>query len=258
MNREAVPAVAQLKGLRILDVGCGGGLLSESLARLGANVVGIDPSQSNIEVARNHSASTLGSLANREGSYVGSIEYRCTTIEDMARADEKFDVICALEVIEHVEDLPTFLKSISSCLKDGVMDETSGDIVQPSSIFISTINRTSKSYALAILGAEYLMRKIPIGTHDWRKFVTPSELDSLIASNNMKRLEIKGLVPEVVEAGRFAVDSLLNRKTSDQKVCKYNPDLRVVLDSVLNGPTSSWCLSEDDIDVNYIIHGVKK
>lgn len=146
-----------LKGRRILDIGCAAGLLSEPLARLGAHVVGADPSEANIEVARLHAEQ--GGLA---------IDYRCTTAEALADAGEAFDMVLAMEVIEHVTDVQLFLKRCAEMVKpDGLM-------------VVATLNRTLKSFALAIVGAEYILGWLPRGTHQWDKFVTPNELEIAI------------------------------------------------------------------------------
>jgi 2-polyprenyl-6-hydroxyphenyl methylase/3-demethylubiquinone-9 3-methyltransferase len=143
-----------LAGLRILDIGCGGGLLSEPLARLGADVVGADPSETNIDIARLHAANS--GLR---------IDYRCTTAEALSAAGERFDVVLAMEVVEHVADLKLFIGCCAA-------------MVQPKGLMIvATINRTIKSFALAIVGAEYVLRWLPRGTHQWDKFVTPNELE---------------------------------------------------------------------------------
>jgi 2-polyprenyl-6-hydroxyphenyl methylase/3-demethylubiquinone-9 3-methyltransferase len=143
-----------LAGLRILDIGCGGGLLSEPLARLGAAVVGADPAVANIEAARLHAAES--GIA---------VEYRATTAEELAAAGERFDVVLAMEVVEHVADVNLFVKLAAG-------------MVKPSGLMIAaTINRTLKSFALAIVGAEYILRWLPRGTHRWDKFVTPNELE---------------------------------------------------------------------------------
>src|SRR5581483_10847552 len=143
-----------LKGLRMLDIGCGGGLLSEPLARLGAEMVGADPSAMNIEAARAHAAAS--------GL---EIDYRCTTAEALADAGERFDVVLAMEVVEHVADVPLFVRRCAEMVKpDGLM-------------IAATINRTLKSFALAIVGAEYILRWLPVGSHSWDKFVTPNELE---------------------------------------------------------------------------------
>src|SRR5579862_2611394 len=146
-----------LAGLRILDIGCGGGILSEPLARLGASVVGADPSASNIAVAQHHA--TQAGLA---------IDYRSTTAEALAEAGESFDVVLAMEVVEHVADVGLFV-------------DLAGAMVRPGGLLIiATLNRTMKSFALAIVGAEYILRWLPRGTHQWDKFVTPNELEIAI------------------------------------------------------------------------------
>jgi 2-polyprenyl-6-hydroxyphenyl methylase/3-demethylubiquinone-9 3-methyltransferase len=142
-----------LAGLKILDVGCGGGLISEPLTRLGARVTGIDPAQRNIAVARAH-AETQG-LA---------IDYRAATIEDLAAAGEVFDAVVCLEVVEHVPDVGLFLKTCSGLVRPGGL------------MVLSTINRTLKAYGLAIVAAEYVLGWLPRGTHQWDRFVTPDEL----------------------------------------------------------------------------------
>jgi 2-polyprenyl-6-hydroxyphenyl methylase/3-demethylubiquinone-9 3-methyltransferase len=143
-----------LKGLRFLDIGCGGGILSEPLARLGAEVVGADPADANIEAARLHAAES--GLA---------IDYRATTAEALSQAGERFDIVLAMEVVEHVADVNLFV-------------ELTGAMVKPDGLMIvATLNRTLKSFALAIVGAEYVLRWLPRGTHQWDKFVTPNELE---------------------------------------------------------------------------------
>ena len=146
-----------LKGLRILDIGCGGGILSEPLARLGAEMVGADPSEENINVARMH--------AENVGVPVG---YRVTTAEELAAANERFDVVLAMEVVEHVANVDAFIATCATMVKPGGL------------MIIATLNRTLKSFALAIVGAEYVLRWLPRGTHQWDKFVTPVELESAI------------------------------------------------------------------------------
>ncbi len=144
-----------LAGCRILDIGSGGGILSESLARLGAAVVGIDPAPNNIAVASRHAAA--GGL---------SIDYRCTTIETLARAGETFDAVLAMEVVEHVRDVPGFLRDAAGAVCSGGL------------LVGATLNRTLKSYALAIVGAEYVLGWLPRGTHNWHQFVTPAEFQA--------------------------------------------------------------------------------
>lgn len=151
-----------LAGLRFLDIGCGGGILAEPLARLGATVVGIDPSDSNIAVARHHAAQS--GLA---------VDYRNTSAEALAEAGEKFDAVLAMEVVEHVTDVGLFVDIAAGMVKpDGLF-------------FVATLNRTVKSFALAIVGAEYILRWLPRGTHQWDKFVTPNELEIAIAQSGM-------------------------------------------------------------------------
>src|SRR5580704_12324160 len=146
-----------LAGLRILDIGCGGGILSEPLARLGAVVVGADPSDTNIAVVRDHAA--------RSGL---AIDYRDTTAEALAQAGEAFDVVLAMEVVEHVADVGLFVDLAAAMVKPGGL------------MFVATLNRTMKSFALAIVGAEYILRWLPRGTHQWDKFVTTNELEIAI------------------------------------------------------------------------------
>lgn len=180
-----------LEGLRLLDIGCGGGLLCEPMARLGATVVGADASQTNIEVAKIHAAET--GLA---------IDYRATTAEALAEAGEKFDVVLNMEVVEHVADVDLFL---SAC----------GEMVKPGGLmFVATINRTLKALGLAIIGAEYVLRWLPRGTHQYEKLVRPEELE--------KALDAAGLA------------------IIDRQGVTYNP------------LTDSWNRSRD-MDVNYMV-----
>jgi 2-polyprenyl-6-hydroxyphenyl methylase / 3-demethylubiquinone-9 3-methyltransferase len=158
-----------LAGLRILDIGCGGGILSEPLARLGANVLGADPSPANIAAAQRHA----GGLA---------IDYRAVTAEELAAAGERFDLVLAMEVIEHVADMRLFLRCCA-------------DMVKPAGLFIAaTLNRTLKSFALAIVGAEYLLRWLPRGTHDWNRFVTPAELEAALGQAGLIVTDSSGMV----------------------------------------------------------------
>jgi 2-polyprenyl-6-hydroxyphenyl methylase / 3-demethylubiquinone-9 3-methyltransferase len=154
------------RGLRFLDIGCGGGLLCEPMARLGADVVGVDPSEKNIKTAIVHAQET--ELA---------IDYRCGTAEDLAAAGELFDVILNMEVIEHVNNPQNFTQICAGMLKpEGLM-------------FVATISRTLKSFGLAIIGAEYILGWLPKGTHQWEKFITPAELKTWFGENNVS---IKG------------------------------------------------------------------
>ena len=160
-----------LKGLRILDIGCGGGILCEPLARLGANVVGADPSEKNIAAAKLHAEES--ELA---------IDYRVTTAEALADAGECFDIVLAMEVVEHVADVKLF---VSRC----------ADMVQPGGLMIAaTINRTLKSFALAIVGAEYVLRWLPRGTHSWDKFVTPDELEIAMELGGLRTTDERGVI----------------------------------------------------------------
>ncbi|GIK79821.1 MAG: ubiquinone biosynthesis O-methyltransferase [Alphaproteobacteria bacterium] len=184
-----------LSGLRMLDIGCGGGILSEPLARLGAVMVGADPAQANIEVARRHAA--------QSGV---SIDYRATTAEALADAGERFDVVLAMEVVEHVADVALFVARCAEMVRPGGM------------MIAATLNRTLKSFALAIVGAEYVLRWLPRGTHRWDKFVTPEELETAMRHADLRLVDERGVV--------------------------YNL-LRDV-----------WLLS-DDMDVNYMLTAVK-
>ena len=150
------------EGLRFLDIGCGGGLLTEPMARLGAEIVGVDPSEKNIKTATVHAAEM--ELA---------IDYRAATAEDLAAAGETFDVILNMEVIEHVADPGSFTRTCCSLLKpQGLM-------------FVATLNRTFKSFSLAIIGAEYVLGWLPKGTHQWEKFITPAELKAWLGENDV-------------------------------------------------------------------------
>lgn len=187
-------AMKPFEGLNLLDIGCGAGLLSEPLARLGFAVMGIDLAEENIAVARAHAEA--GGLA---------IDYRATPIESLP-AEGQFDAITLLEVVEHVPDVEAFVREAALRLRPGGM------------LIASTLNRTLKAYALAIVGAEYVLRWLPVGTHDWNKFVTPDELD--------RHFETAGLVPEK-RAGM-----------------------------VFNPLGNEWRLSED-CDVNYLASAIK-
>lgn len=193
-GRDAA-AEAPLAGLRILDIGCGGGLLCEPLTRLGAEVVGADASATNIEVARLH--------ADKSGL---AIDYRATTAEDLSAAGETFDAVLAMEIVEHVADVAAFVSACAGMVRPGGM-----------TVF-ATINRTMKAFALAIVGAEYVLRWLPRGTHDYEKLVKPAELrDAFVVS---------GLVPA--------------------------PPVGVTF----NPLRDEWGLSRDT-DVNYMITAVK-
>ena len=184
-----------LEGLSILDIGCGGGLLAEPLSRLGAEVAGIDASERNIKVAGLHAAE-----AGLE------IDYRHATAEDLARAGESFDAVLNMEVVEHVADLNAFLAASSALVKPG------------GAMAVATLNRTPKAFLLGIVGAEYLLRWLPPGTHDWRRFVRPSELARALDGCGLTVTEIAGM--------------------------SYNP------------LTDTWRLGRD-VDVNYMVFAVK-
>ena len=183
-------------GLRILDIGCGGGLLCEPMARLGAEIVGADAAEGNIPVAQVHAE--LSGL---------NIEYRFTTAEDMAAAGEQFDVVLNMEVVEHVADPLSFLTACRQLLKPGGLH------------ICSTINRNPKSFAMAIVGAEFIMRWLPKGTHDWNKFITPDELFGLMKNAGLNPVDRKG----------FKFDFL----------------------------GWSWSISETDLSVNYVTASLK-
>jgi 2-polyprenyl-6-hydroxyphenyl methylase / 3-demethylubiquinone-9 3-methyltransferase len=184
-------------GLRILDIGCGGGLLSEPMARLGADVVGADPATRNIPVAQLH--------AEQSGL---TIDYRLTTAEELAAAGEQFDVVLNMEVVEHVPDPQSFLTACQTLLKPGGL------------MICSTLNRNAKSFGMAIIGAEWVMRWLPKGTHDWNKFITPDELAEFIRKAGLDPVDRKGMV--------------------------FNP------------VAWSWSLSSRDLSVNYVTASVKR
>ena len=184
------------KHLNILDIGCGGGLLSEPMARLGATVTGADASKKNIKVAKTH--------ADKSGL---KINYLNSTVEDLVSEGHTFDVILNMEVIEHVLDTKTYISACSALLsRKGLM-------------VCSTINRNLKSYLMAIVGAEYVVRWLPKGTHDWNKFIKPSELSELLDTSGFKLVDEKGFI--------------------------FNPI------------SWSWFLSEQDLSVNYVTTSIK-
>ena len=157
-------------GLHLLDIGCGGGLLCEPMARLGASVTGIDPSEKNIKTAAVHA-----------GEQDLDINYLCTTAEQLAEEGERYDVILNMEVVEHVKDPARFTATCASMLKpDGVM-------------FVATLNRTLKSFGLAIIGAEYVLGWLPRGTHQWEKFITPDELTDWLSTSGLKVADTTGV-----------------------------------------------------------------
>ena len=183
-------------GLRLLDIGCGGGLLSEPMARLGATVVGVDAAERNIPVAQAHAA--------QSGL---DIDYRHDTAEALAAAGEQFDIVLNMEVVEHVADPLAYLTACAQLLKSGGLH------------ICSTLNRNPKSFMMAIVGAEHVMRWLPKGTHEWSKFITPDELFDLLSQSGVTPVDRKGMV--------------------------FNPI------------TWSWSLSARDLSVNYVTASVK-
>lgn len=178
LARQFAPAKGGLKpltGLSILDVGCGGGLVSEPLARLGAMVTGIDPTTDSIAVARRH--------AGAQGLV---IDYRTSSVEDLEADGVTFDAVVCMEVIEHVPNQPAFVKSLGALVRPG------------GALVMSTLNRTWKSYALAIIGAEYVLGWLPRGTHDWNRFVTTDELARYLADAGFAAPELSGIIYNVM------------------------------------------------------------
>ena len=164
-----------LENIKVLDIGCGGGLLSEPMSRLGAKVLGIDASIKNIKVAKLH--------AKKNNL---KIEYLCASPENL-KVDTKFDVILNMEIIEHVENVDYFLKSCSNLLKkNGIM-------------FVATLNKTLKSYLFAIIGAEYILRWLPIGTHDWEKFIKPQELTDILKKYDFRLDSLDGMKFDLIK-----------------------------------------------------------
>ena len=164
-----------LNKINILDIGCGGGLLSEPMSRLGAHVVGIDASEKNIKIAKMHAAKN-----NLK------IEYKSTSPEKL-KTSKKFDVILNMEIVEHVEDVNFFIKSCAKLLKkNGIM-------------FVATLNKTLKSYVFGIIGAEYIMRWLPIGTHEWEKFLNPDDLIAISKKNNLTMQKLDGMKYNIIK-----------------------------------------------------------
>ena len=184
-----------LSGLKILDIGCGGGLVTEPMSRLGANITGIDASEKNIKIAKAH-------LKKNKLK----INYKCASPEDLNQK-ENFDVILNLEIVEHVEDVELFLEKSSKLLKkDGLM-------------FVATINKTLKSYLFAIIGAEYILRWLPIGTHDWENFVEPSKLILLGEKNQLKLNKIEGMKFDIISNNwKLSKDKSINYITEFKKI----------------------------------------
>ena len=175
-----------LNGINLLDIGCGGGLLSEPMCRLGATVTGIDASAKNIEIAKIH--------AKKNNL---NINYICTSPEKIQK--EKFDVILNMEIVEHVENVDLFLNSSSSLLKkDGLM-------------FVATINKTLKSYLFAIIGAEYILRWLPIGTHEWEKFIKPDDLKNILSKFDMTMIKTDGVkFNPIIDKWSLSKDTSIN------------------------------------------------
>jgi len=181
-----------LKGIKILDIGCGGGLLSEPMCRLGADVTGIDASSKNIEIAKIH--------AEKNNL---KIKYICTSPEKIK--DTQYDVILNMEIIEHVENVDLFLKSSVSLLN------------KKSLMFVATLNKTLKSYLFAIIGAEYVLRWLPIGTHEWEKFVKPRDLEDMLTNHGMKLIKTDG-----VKFNPILDKWSLSKDTSINYISKYS------------------------------------
>jgi len=196
--------IGALTGISALDIGCGGGLVTEPLCRMGATVTGVDAGPENIRVAKAH-AKAAGLITKAEGL---TIDYQATTAEALAAAGKKYDLVTALEIVEHVADVPLFLQSCAALVKPGGM------------LIVSTLNRTPKSFMLGIVAAEYILRWLPTGTHNWKKFLKPSEIATPLARSGLKVTDVRGLV--------------------------YNP------------LTRQFSLSADDLDVNYFLTAVKK
>ena len=190
-NFKLSPSSKPLKKIKILDIGCGGGLLSEPMCRLGADVMGIDASKNNIEIAKNHAKKNKL-----------KINYMCATPEVLK--NKKFDVILNMEIVEHVEDVNLFIKKSSELLKkNGLM-------------FVAPLNKTLKSYLFAIIGAEYFLRWLPIGTHDWNKFVKPEDLVKIAETSNLKLNKLDGM------SFNFLTDQWnLNSDTSVNYIAKF-------------------------------------
>jgi 2-polyprenyl-6-hydroxyphenyl methylase/3-demethylubiquinone-9 3-methyltransferase len=185
---RATGARHALEGLSVLDIGCGGGLVSEPLARLGARVTGIDPTTDAIAVAQRH--------AEAQGL---AIDYRTARAEDLIAAGESFDAVVCLEVIEHVPDVGVFIKTIAQLVRPGGV------------LVLSTLNRTWKAYALAIVAAEYVLGWLPRGTHDWQRFVTPEELGRHLKAAGFADPRLSGLVYDVMhDAWRLEADCDVN------------------------------------------------
>jgi 2-polyprenyl-6-hydroxyphenyl methylase/3-demethylubiquinone-9 3-methyltransferase len=180
-------AADPLQGLTVVDVGCGGGLLAEPISRMGANVLGIDASERNVMTAQTHATETGA-----------PVRYQATTAEDLAATGAKFDVVISMEVIEHVADVPLFVRSLEQLLAPGGV------------LFLATLNRTPKSYAMAIIGAEYILRWLPVGTHNWRQFMRPSEMVAALRQRSLAMKELTG-----VTYNPFSGEFRLNQRDLD-------------------------------------------
>jgi 2-polyprenyl-6-hydroxyphenyl methylase/3-demethylubiquinone-9 3-methyltransferase len=181
-------AAGSLKGLAILDIGCGGGLVAEPLTRLGAAVTGIDPASETIEAAKAHARGARLDIA-----------YRAAAAEELAAEGLTFDAVLLLEVVEHVPDVPSFLKTVAKLVRPGGV------------MILSTLNRTIKAYAFAIIGAELVLRWLPRGTHDWNRFVTPDELRSALRGAGLAPADVTGMVYNpLTDEWRLARDSDVN------------------------------------------------
>ena len=176
-----------LEGLTALDVGCGAGLLCEPVARLGAAVTGLDPAPANVAAARRH--------AERSGL---AIDYREEAVEQAAARGERFDLVLALEVVEHVADVPAFVGACAASVRPGGL------------LVMATLNRTLRSYALAIVGAEYVLGWIPRGTHDWNRFITPDELETAVARTGLRAIDTAGMVYNPLRGWTLSEDTGVN------------------------------------------------
>jgi len=190
------PGFKSLQNLKIADIGCGGGIVAEPLCRLGARVTGVDAGAENIKVAKAHAAA--------QGL---EIEYLATTAEALAAKNRQFDIVTALEIVEHVDDVPLFMEAVCRLVRPGGL------------LIMSTLNRTTRSYLFGIVAAEYVLRWLPPGTHDWKKFLKPSELCAHLAQEGLEAEDITGLV--------------------------YNPILK------------KFALDAEDVAVNYLLTAVK-
>ena len=184
-----------LQKINILDIGCGGGLLSEPMTRLGASVTGIDASDKNINIAKHHAKKNKL-----------KINYICSSPEKL-KIKKKFDVILNMEIVEHVDDINFFINSCSKLLKkNGLM-------------FVATLNKTLKSYMFAIIGAEYVLRWLPIGTHDWEKFVKPEDLKNILHKNNLKLAKLDGMNFNIIkDEWSISSDTSINYITKSIKI----------------------------------------